>query len=51
MDKDKNYNIHIWGHGWEIEKYNLWQKLEEFLKFLVSHHDDFAIVSTSEMYL
>jgi len=21
----------IWGHSWEIEKYNLWQQLEDFL--------------------
>lgn len=24
-----NY-FHLWGHSWEIEKYNLWNELEEF---------------------
>ncbi len=27
----KNYKIHIWGHSWEINKYNLWRKLEDLL--------------------
>ena len=21
--------LHIWGHSWEIEKYNLWNKMEK----------------------
>ncbi len=24
--------LHLWGHSWEIEKYHLWEKLEEILK-------------------
>ena len=24
--------LHLWGHSWEIEKYNLWSKLETVLK-------------------
>jgi len=26
--------LHIWGHSWEIEKYDLWRQLEEILKYL-----------------
>src|SRR3989344_4349140 len=24
--------FHLWGHSWEIEKYGMWQELEELLK-------------------
>jgi len=27
-------DIHIWGHGWEIEKYHEWEKLDEVLRYL-----------------
>lgn len=30
--KEDSY-FHLWGHGWEIEKYDLWSDLEEFLKY------------------
>ena len=49
LDKNKDYNMHIWGHGWEIEQYNLWQKLEDFIKFL--EDNDFKLISNREMYL
>ena len=49
LDKTKDYNIHIWGHGWEIEEYNLWEKLENFIEFLKDN--DFQIISNKEMYL
>jgi len=26
--------FHLWGHSWEIEKYNLWEILEQFLKYV-----------------
>lgn len=26
--------FHLWGHSWELEKYNLWDKLEDFLKYV-----------------
>lgn len=29
-------NILIWGHSWEIEKYNYWKKLEELFVFINS---------------
>jgi peptidoglycan/xylan/chitin deacetylase (PgdA/CDA1 family) len=31
---EKDYNINIWGHSWEIEEFSLWKKLNEFLRFL-----------------
>jgi peptidoglycan/xylan/chitin deacetylase (PgdA/CDA1 family) len=33
---NKQYNILIWGHSWEIEKYNYWKKLEELFAFINS---------------
>ncbi len=30
----KNGYYHIWGHGWEIEKYNQWEKLEKLFNYL-----------------
>lgn len=28
--------IHIWGHSWEIEEYNLWGELRNFFKLIAS---------------
>ncbi|MDP2240440.1 MAG: polysaccharide deacetylase family protein [Burkholderiales bacterium] len=28
--------LHIWGHSWEVEKYGLWNKLEQMLKRMSS---------------
>lgn len=25
--------LHLWGHSWEIDKYGMWDELEEFLKY------------------
>lgn len=47
--KNKNFNINIWGHGWEIEQFGLWHELEEFLKYIQSNN--FKIQSMKEMYL
>lgn len=32
--KAEDTYFHLWGHGWEIEKYNLWESLEEFFKYV-----------------
>jgi len=32
--KSHAVEFHIWGHSWEIEKYNEWQKLENLFKQL-----------------
>ena len=26
--------IHLWGHSWEIEKFDQWKMLERFFKFI-----------------
>lgn len=30
--------FHLWGHGWEIEKFDLWSELEEVLPFLAPEY-------------
>ncbi len=35
LNNHKNdYTIVIWGHSWEIEKLNLWMKLEDLFKYV-----------------
>lgn len=48
-DNNTEYNIHIWGHGWEIENNNLWNELEDFFKFIKDHNIN--VISNKEMYL
>ncbi len=31
--------FHLWGHSWEIEKYDLWEKLEKFLQFAANRKE------------
>jgi hypothetical protein len=33
---ESNQIFHIWGHSWEIEKYNLWDQLEDLFKMISS---------------
>lgn len=28
--------VHLWGHSWEIDKFNQWDQLEDFFKFISS---------------
>lgn len=35
--KGEDGYFHLWGHGWEIEKYNLWKELEEVLAYVYSN--------------
>ena len=30
----RNYDIHIWGHSWEIEEFDLWGRLEKSIVFM-----------------
>lgn len=30
---------HLWGHSWEIEKYQMWQELEGVLKYIAKRKD------------
>lgn len=34
----KEYKIHIWGHSWELEELNLWNKLDLFLLEISSNY-------------
>lgn len=47
--QDEIFNIHIWGHGWEIEQYNLWNELENLLKF-IKNCPTIQIISNKAMY-
>lgn len=38
-DIDSKCVFHIWGHSWEIEKYNLWRPLEDLFKLLNSYQE------------
>lgn len=40
--------FHIWGHSWEIEKFNMWQELEEFFKILPKG-DEISYLTNSEV--
>ena len=33
-----NDELVIWGHSWEISKFNLWQELDDFLNFISINH-------------
>lgn len=40
--------FHLWGHSWEIEKYNLWNELEQFCKIL-SKKNNFIYCENGEL--
>lgn len=40
--------FHLWGHSWEIEKYDLWSKLEEVLRHLASYNQ-FKFITNGEL--
>jgi len=40
---------HLWGHSWEIEKYNLWEDLDRVLSY-VSGCDEAAYCTNSQIY-
>lgn len=42
-----NY-FHLYGHSWELEKYNMWSELESFLGF-VRGHQNIICLSNSEV--
>ena len=46
----KNGNIfHLWGHSWEIEKYGMWQDLEEILKYIAHHKNVFYLTNSQTL--
>lgn len=42
-------SFHLWGHSWEIERYNLWGMLEDFLKYVVSK-DNIVYCTNTELW-
>ncbi len=36
INKSETEVFHLWGHSWEIEKYNLWKQLEDLFILLVN---------------
>jgi len=40
--------FHIWGHSWEIEKYNLWNDLEKIFQH-ISNRKDVSYLTNSEV--
>ncbi len=45
---EKREMFHVWGHSWEIEKYNMWQEFEEFCRY-ISRRNDCLYLSNSEI--
>ena len=41
--------FHIWGHSWEIEKYNLWKQLEDLFK-LISSCDGITYLNNTQVW-
>ncbi len=40
--------FHLWGHSWEIEEFDLWEKLEELFR-IISDRNDFAYVANKDI--
>jgi hypothetical protein len=40
--------LHLWGHSWELEEYELWKSLEVILE-TVAGHDDVSYVTNGEL--
>ena len=40
--------FHLWGHSWELEEYNLWQKLEAIFK-IISNQNDFQYCANGDI--
>jgi len=40
--------FHLWGHSWEIEKYDMWKKLEKLLQH-ISNRKNCVYLSNSEL--
>ena len=40
--------FHLWGHSWEIEEFDLWDKLEELFR-IISDRDDFTYIANKEI--
>ena len=38
-ESNKEFFMHIWGHSWEIERYDLWQELEKMFSWIHGHYE------------
>ncbi|MFH0841794.1 MAG: polysaccharide deacetylase family protein [Bacteroidota bacterium] len=45
---DKDFNVIIWGHSWELEKQGLWQQFEQLIRFLKAA-DNITVKGYSQM--
>ncbi len=45
--KEQNGVFHLWGHSWEIEKYNMWGELEDFLRYLRNQNDCAFVINSA----
>ena len=41
--------FHLWGHSWEIEQEQQWDRLKELLAVIAANRDKLAIVTNSEL--
>lgn len=46
--RDQGGVFHLWGHSWEIEKYELWKDLERIFK-LIAHEKSFQYIPNQEL--
>jgi len=37
--KKKDGIFHLWGHSWELDKYDMWDDLEELFKYITQHQN------------
>ncbi|HAR62907.1 MAG TPA: hypothetical protein DCS13_05520 [Candidatus Margulisbacteria bacterium] len=42
-----DYHVHLWGHSWEIDQYNLWDEVEGLFKILGQYRNYFKNYSES----
>jgi hypothetical protein len=40
--------LHLWGHSWELEEFDLWDMVKVILE-TVARHDDVAYVTNGEL--
>ncbi len=45
---EKGGVFHLWGHSWEVDKYNQWKNLEAFFEY-ISNREDVAYVSNGKL--
>lgn len=41
--KNKDYEIVLWGHSWEIEINNLWDEVDNIMRYLCNHHRELCV--------